>query len=430
MNGNPKGHKALEMSVGSFSQDQLLEYADRYGTPLYVYDGDLIVHKFHKFHTAFTKEYDHIRVYYALKANTNISIVSLLRNAGARAECISMGELMLALKLDFPSDELLFTSNSKSPLELSYAVTHGVLVNLDSLADLHNLIAVAERLQTRVRVSFRLNADVEPDTHRHIATSHQSTKFGIMDDQIEEAYRLARDTPLIDVCGMHSHIGSQILAYDSFSKNIERILAACHMLKQNLNIELEFINAGGGLGLSYDDEETALEPAIVAKDVCGRVKRMAKKLGYLPQLWLEPGRYFTGDAGILLARVNSVKKTPYNFFINVDTGFNHLLRPLLYEAHHRIKILGRYKNVALFDVAGNICETGDILAIDRLLPEPEPGDTMAFLDVGAYGFSMASEFNMFPLPIEIMVRGGKDELIRTRGSLEDMLRNQILLKDL
>lgn len=416
--------------TGSFTHEQLAAFAARYGTPLYVYDGDLIAARFQRLRRAYEHYHPRVKVYYAFKANTNMSIVALLRGLGANGECISMGELMLAERLGFAGEDLLFTSNSKSPQELAYAVQVGAVINLDSLGDLENLIAVAERFQQRVRVSFRINTDVDPDTHRHIATSHKTTKFGIMPDEILAAYRRAHAMPLLDVWGMHSHIGSQILDLGAFVRNIETMLATTRVLARELGIQLKFLNPGGGLGVPYRDGEAALNPEDVALEVCARVTAAEAELGFPLALWLEPGRYFVGPSGMLLARVNSVKKTAHRNFINVDTGFNHLVRPVLYEAYHRVRVLGRHEHPEVFDVAGNICETGDVLAHERLLPTPEVGDLVAFLDAGAYGFSMASEFNMFPLPAELLVRGGKEELIRTRGTMDDMLRNQILLTDL
>lgn len=420
----------MHTSTGNFSHESLKALAARYGTPLYVYDGDMIAARFRRFRQAFEAEYDQVRVYYALKANTNMSIVRLLGGLGAYGECISMGELMLARRLGFDGKDLLFTSNSKSPQEMVYAVQQGAVINLDSLGDLENLIEVTERLQQRVRISFRLNTDVDPDTHKHIATSHKTTKFGIMHKEIIAAYQRAHEARWLHVWGMHSHIGSQIVDVNAFVRNIETMLAAAQDLKDQLGIELTFLNPGGGLGLPYRDEEEEVPPETLARGVCQKLKAAASTLGYQPQLWLEPGRFFVGAAGMLLARVNSVKMTSHRNFINVDTGFNHLLRPVLYEAYHRVRILGRTDNIKTFDIAGNICETGDVLASNRELPTPEVGDLLAFLDAGAYGFSMASEFNMFPMPAELLVRGGKEELIRTRGTMDDLLRNQILLKDL
>lgn len=416
--------------IGRFAPEQLKKFAATYGTPLYVYDGDRIVSKFRRLRDAFTRHLDGVKVFYALKANTNLSIVSLLKSAGAMAECISMGELMLARKLGYEGESLLFTSNSKSPQELVYALEAGAIINLDSLGDLENLIALTDRVQKQVSISFRLNTDVDPVTHKHIATSHKTTKFGIMIDEIEKAYERAQSSEFLTIKGMHSHIGSQILDGKSFLKNIEIMLSAALRIKQALGIELAFLNMGGGLGVAYEDHLQPLVIEEVADMICHRFKEVCESLGYEPELWLEPGRYFVGDAGFLLTRVNSIKYTAKKNFINVDTGFNHLLRPVLYEAHHRVKTLEPHGDPETFDVAGNICETGDILAEDRVLNTPNVGDTLVFMDAGAYGFSMASGFNMFPLPPEILVRGDKDELIRKRETMDDMLRNQVLLKDL
>ncbi len=424
--------QAPATSTGRFSHQQLIAFAEEHGTPLYVYDGDLIGEKYRRFTAAFSRHYPKVKVYYALKANSNLSIVALLKKAGAAAECISMGEMQIALELGYQGLEILFTSSSKSPQELEFAVGHGVVVNLDSLGDLENLIAVVERLQKKARISFRINPDVDPRTHRHIATGHKFSKFGILfeNDEIVHANRRAKGCPWLKIVGIHSHIGSQITDLEPFLRNVQLVASAVRTLKAELGIELEFIDLGGGLGIPYRDGEAPLTPEVVAEAVCSSLKEELADVGYFPTLVLEPGRYFVGDAGILLARVNSVKHTPYQHFINVDTGFNHLIRPLLYEAHHRVRVLGRDGTSETFEVAGNICETGDILAHDRVLPTPSPGDYVAFLDAGAYGFSMASEYNSFLLPAEILVRGDKVQVIRTRAEFSDLLRNQILLEDL
>ena len=211
---------------------------------------------------------------------------------------------------------------------------------------------------------------------------------------------------------------------------MELVSLAAKRLHDELGIKLEFIDLGGGLGIPYRDGVTPLTPTEVADHVAPLLEERFKDLGFLPTLVLEPGRFFVGDAGFLITRVNSVKHTPYKNFINVDTGFNHLVRPLLYDAHHRVRVLNGTGEIEVFDVAGNICETGDVLAHDRALPTPEVGDYLVFLDAGAYGFSMASEYNSFLLPAEILVRGDTEQVIRRRESFDDLLRNQILPDDL
>lgn len=415
-----------------FTHGEMRRLAQTYGCPLYVYDGDRIRQKFHRFKEAFCGRYPKVKVHYALKANTNLSIVSLLKHAGAEAECISMGEIKIALQLGFRGEEILFTSSSKSPEELEFAVNSGVVINLDSLGDLDNLIEITNHVQRRVRVSFRVNPDVDPKTHRHIATGHKFTKFGILlaGDEVVEAYRRVRDCDMLDPVGIHSHVGSQILYLEPFQRNTQLLVEAVKRIKRELDIDLQFINVGGGLGIPYRDTDQAPDPDVLAETVTTLIKSELESVMPLPELWLEPGRHFVGDAGILLSRINSVKHTPHTNFINIDTGFNHQPRPILYEAHHRVRILGRDTPRMLYDIAGNICETGDIVAEDRELPTPEVGDILAILDSGAYGFSMASEYNSFLLPAEILALGDRIEVIRKRASFEDLLRNQILLDDL
>lgn len=425
-------HSGEPTSTGRFSHDQLIGYAARYGTPLYVYDGDLIERKFTEFKQAFDKVYPRTRFYYALKANTSLAIVSILRNLGAGAECISRGEIEIALRLGWKGPNILFTSSSKSPDDLALAVRRGVTVNLDSLGDLDNLIRTAEKLRRKVRISFRINPDVDPKTHRHIATGHKFSKFGILadGDEVIRAYRKAKECRWLQICGIHSHIGSQILDLEPFSRNVELVTSTVKRLKKELGIDLEFIDLGGGLGIPYEDGKAPLAPEAMAQRVAGRIRAELEGQGPLPTLALEPGRYFVAQSGLLIARVNSVKHTPFKHFINVDTGFNHLVRPLLYEAYHRVRVLGGSGPTQTYDLAGNICETGDILAQDRVLPTPKVGDCVAFLDAGAYGFSMASEYNSIPLPAEILVRGKRVAQIRRRGTLDDLLRNQSIPKDL
>lgn len=426
-----------ETSTGTFTHSELLDLARQYGTPLYVYDGNLIVEKYREFYQAFAKNYEKIKVHYAVKANTNLNILSLLHQAGADAECISEGEMRLAAKMGFKKNKMLFTSSSKSIKELEFATKNNVVINLDSLADLENLISVVEKLKKKVRVCFRINPDILANTHQHIATGYKLTKFGILQEEGEvlTAYKTAKNHPYLDPIGVHSHIGSQILDVKPFHDNVEIVSSVATKLKESLNLELQFIDLGGGLGIPYHDGEKSLTPEDLAASICPVIKEKFKSFKNLPELWLEPGRYFVAQAGILLAHVNSVKMTPYNNFVNVDTGFNHLARPLLYEAHHRVRVLNSATTssnipnstadaMKVYQVAGNICETGDILAHERKLPLPKRGDTIAFLDTGAYGFSMSSEYNSFFLPAEVMRYNKKIYLLRKRASFQDLLRNQ------
>lgn len=220
------------------------------------------------------------------------------------------------------------------------------------------------------------------------------------------------------------HIGSQITETDPFVEATEKLMEFIIRLKNELGIELKFVDVGGGLGIPYSGEETTT-PQELANALIPVIKKGVKDLGYEPWLWLEPGRYLVGNSGILLCRVCSVKETPYKKFINVDAGFNTLLRPTMYNAHHRIRVLGKEDPADRYDVAGNICESGDIFARDRKLPKVKAGDILAILDTGAYGFSMSSRYNSRPLPAEILIRSdGSVELIREKETYEDLFTHQ------
>ncbi len=417
-------------TLGPFETKELLELVKKYGSPLYVYDQQTIETKYKEFESAFKQNYPNVRIHYAFKANTNIKILKLLHSLGAEAECISEAEMRLGEFAGFKKENMLFTSSSKSEDELTFAVKHNVLINLDSIPDLMNLITVVDKLKKKARVSFRINPDVNPNTHKNISTGHKLTKFGILqnDEELLHAYKTAHNHPLIDVLGVHSHIGSQILEVKPFLENVEIVASVAKKVKESLGIELKIINLGGGLGIPYKDGQQPLTPMELAKTICPILKEKFKDFKTLPELHLEPGRYFVAQAGVLLTRVNSVKLNTLRNFINVDTGFNHLARPLLYQAHHRVRVLGKdidNKQAKIYQVAGNICETGDILAYERKLPQPDVGDILAFLDTGAYGFSMSSEYNSFSLPAEILKTKGKFQLIRRRGRFSDLLRAQV-----
>ena len=424
---------------GSVLRDdaRLAELVEQYGTPLYVYDGDRIVDRFRALHDAFAGYPGGIRIHYALKANTNLAIVQLLLRAGAHPECISGGEVELARRLGARPEDILLTSSSKSPQELRDAIRSGVLLNIDSLDELRQVGALAETLQTRVRVSFRANPDVDPQTHRHIATGHKLTKFGLLleDAHVIEGFRVARDHEWLDPVGIQAHIGSQILTMEPFRRNARLLSDAYTEILDQLGVRLRFIDLGGGIGIRYRPDDRELDPTELAGEVIEILQASLPK-GDLPELWLEPARTFVGGSGVLLTRVHSVKHTPFRNFVNVDTGFNQFLRPLLYEAYHHARILGRDAHdvdgdaVATYDIAGNICETGDILGEDRRLPSPTAGDVVVFEGAGAYGYSLASEYNSFPLPAEVLLRGDRTDLIRRRGTLDDLLRAQRWPEDL
>lgn len=399
-----------------------------FGTPLYVYDRASIERQYRSVKEAFGSRFPKLKIFYAVKANTNLTVLSLLRNEGAGAEVVSAGEIVTARKVGVPGAEIMFTSSSKSPAEIRLALETGAVLNIDSLDELSQIEEAAAHAGKLARISFRINPGVDPHTIHQINTGISESKFGLhLEDGIAfKGYEKASTLKHVKITGAHCHIGSQITEPSGYELTVKKMLAFVKELKEKLGVKLEFLDLGGGFGVPYHDGEKVMSPDELAAALMPLWKEGVAALGYEPTLWLEPGRFFVAPSGFLLVRVNSVKTTPVKTFVNVDAGFNTLMRPAMYQAYHRIRIVGRTAEPMKLDVAGDVCETGDILGSDRTLPKPYAGDLMAILDAGAYGFSMASEYNARPLPAEVMVEGDKATIIRARGTYEDLFRRQVL----
>jgi diaminopimelate decarboxylase len=404
--------------------------ASEFGTPLYVYDRATIVSQFRSLHAAFASRFPSLRVLYALKANGNGALLAVLRGEGAAPEVVSLGEIVTALRAGWGGDEILFTSSSKGPEEIAKAVEIGAVLNVDSRDELEQAAASAAAAGKRVRISFRINPGVDPHTLHHINTGIADAKFGLHLDGglARAAYARAKELPSVAITGIHCHIGSQITETDGYVRAARKMLAFVKELKRDLGLSLEFVDLGGGLAVPYHDGEEGLTPAVLAAALAPvwseAMAAMAALGGDPPDLWLEPGRFFVAPSGFLVTRVNSVKTTTVKTFVNVNAGSNTLLRPALYDAFHRARVVGASGTPETLDVAGDVCETGDILAAERRLPRPRAGDFVAFLDAGAYGFAMASTYNARPLPAEVLVDGDTATLIRRRGTFEDLFRDE------
>jgi diaminopimelate decarboxylase len=402
--------------------------AAEYGTPLYLYDRGAIESRFDELRRAFTARFRKLRVFYAVKANSNAALIRLLHLRGAGAEVVSLGEILLARKAGVPPSQILFTSSSKGPDEIAYAVRNAILLNVDSMDELEQIPQAAAAAGRTARISFRVNPGVDPETLHQINTGIPESKFGVhLEGGIAfEAYRRAAALPGLQVVGLHAHVGSQIVDPAGHVETARRLLAFARELKEKLGIVLEFLDVGGGLGIPYEDGDAVMSPADLASALAPAWDKGTRALGYEPELWVEPGRWFLGPAGYLLARINSVKRTPVKTFFNVDAGFNTLMRPSMYGAYHRIRVVGRAGPDEMADVAGNVCETGDLLAEGRRLPRSLAGDLVVFLDAGAYGFSMTSEYNGRPLPAEVLVDGDDALVIRRRGTFDDLFRSLVI----
>ncbi len=395
--------------------------AEEYGTPLYVTDEDRIRANYRRLEDALTAHYRKVQVLYAAKANGNLAVFRILADLGAGADVFSSGELRLAIAAGMKPEKLLFNGSSKSPADLTLAVETGVKVSVDSLDELRQLNAAAAEAGKTVKIAFRVNPAIEVPTHPKIATGLATSKFGIPARQILDAYREALTCSNIDPVGIHCHIGSQILEVEPFAREMEVLVGVARDLLA-LGVTIEFIDVGGGLGVPYRRET---DRAPTPQDYAGAIMPIflagIRDLGIEPELWVEPGRSLVADSTILLTRVNSVKEAHKNF-ANVDAGFNLLIRPAMYDSYHAVVAANKADAPAEreYTIAGPICETGDILAKDRMLPALAAGDLIAVLDAGAYGFAMSSQYNSRPRCAEVIVRGGEATLMRRAENVDDL----------
>lgn len=399
-----------------------LKLADEFDTPLYVVSEEKIRENYRRLAGAFSKNYSKARILYSAKANTNISILRILKSEGAGIDVVSPGEIFLALEAGFSPDQILYTGTSVSDRELAYALKEGVTVNVDSLSQLMRLLKMA----VPPVLSVRINTELGAGHHEYTVTAGKVSKFGVDEETALKIYRMAKNSG-VKRFGIHMHIGSGIMQVDPFIKSAEKLFEAAHKIREQLGLSLDFIDLGGGIGVPYKPEEEDVDIEDFAKKLTDLFKNKIEEysLGQ-PELWLEPGRYIVAESCILLTRVNTVKITPYKKFVGVDAGFNTLIRPAMYGSYHHILVANRL-NEALaekYDVVGPLCESGDVLAKDRSLPPISEGDLLAILNAGAYGYSMSSQYNSRLRPAEVLVKDGHYELVRERETFQDLIRGQ------
>lgn len=396
---------------------------DEIQTPFYLYSYDILVSAYESYKEAFSKTAT--LICYAAKANSNLAILHTLAQKGAGIDVVSGGELFKALKAGFPPQKIVFNGNGKLKEELEYALNYDLLmINVDSKEEFLRLDKIAAAKDKKVRIALRINPDINPLTHPYSATGLAKSKFGISNHEIKEAYLQSSRLKNLEVVGIHCHIGSQITHVNLFVEVLHRILKLAEEL-QNLGINIEYINLGGGLGIRYHKEDV---PTI--QDLANILLPHIINTNY--KLILEPGRSIVGEAGILVTKINYIKKGFHKNFIVVDAAMNDLIRPAFYKSYHRIIPVietGELEGLTA-DIVGPICEDGDFFAHDRLLPKPNVGDLLAILDAGAYGFSMSSNYNMRPKIAEIMVKDNKYYTIRKRESYEDLIKHEVMIETL
>lgn len=396
----------------------LARLAEEVGTPFYAYSHETLSRHFRVFDEAFSSV-PHL-VCFAMKSNSNLAILRLFGAMGGGLDIVSGGELFRALKAGVPPERVVFAGVGKSDEEIAFALEQGVLLfNVESEEELANIGAAARRLGARAQVAIRVNPDVDPQTHPYIATGLKKSKFGIDISRAREQYRAAAALEGVEPTGVHCHIGSQITTSAPFADAVDIVARLVEALRED-GRDIRYLNLGGGLGITYSDEAPPLP-----KDYAAAILPRLEGLGCT--LIFEPGRVITGNAGVLVSRVLYGKANPEKRFVIIDAGMNDLIRPSLYQAFQDVwpvEEAARERARRVTDLVGPICESGDYLAKDRSLPELRRDDLVAVMSAGAYGFTMASNYNSRPRPPEILVRGSEYHVIRERETYDDLVRGE------
>ena len=395
--------------------------AEQVGTPCYVYSHRTLIRHFHAFDQAF-QAIPHI-VAFAMKSNSNLAVLRLLAKEGSGADIVSGGELFRALRAGIAPNKIVFAGVGKSKEEIRYALESDILMfNVESPGELQQINEVAGAMGLPARVALRINPDIDPQTHPYISTGLKKSKFGIGADRALEEFDTAGKLPHIKVVGVHSHIGSQLTQVTPFVDALKKAITLIQTL-QAKGVHIQYLNIGGGLGITYSDE-TPPHPKELAEAISPLLQTVSC------QIIMEPGRSIVGNAGILVTKVLYNKDGANKRFVIVDAAMNDLLRPSLYDAHHDIQpvIKNESSVVNTVDVVGPICESGDFLAKDRKMPQSQPGDLLAVMSAGAYGFTMASNYNSRPRVPEVLVKGKVIMVIRKRESYEDLIQGESIPK--
>ena len=397
----------------------LSRIAKEVGTPCYVYSHATLVRHFHAFDSAF-QDVRHI-VAFAVKANSNLAVLRLMANEGSGADIVSGGELYRAIKAGMPPSKIVFAGVGKSREEIRRALEVDVLMfNVESAAELREINDVAAEIGHKARVALRINPDIDPKTHPYISTGMKKSKFGISADRAFDEFQSAAALSHIEVVGVHAHIGSQLTDVTPFVDSLKKVLALVEALKAH-GTNVRYINIGGGLGITYSDEAPP-PPQELAKAISPLLRDLKCVL------ILEPGRVIVGNAGLLLTRVVYTKEGESKRFVIVDAAMNDLIRPSLYGAYHEIRTVKETGagSAITVDIVGPVCESGDFLAKDRLMPASRAGDLLAVMSAGAYGFVMASNYNSRPRTAEVLIKEGEIHVIRAREDYADLIRGETI----
>lgn len=390
----------------------------QFGSPLYVYNEDILRDRMSKVAKVITK-YPYT-ANYSIKANTNLSILKIALEEGLNCDAMSVGEIMMLEKAGFPKERIFFVPNNVSDEELSFAISHGIMTSVDSLSQLEAYGA----LNPSGKVSVRINPGVGAGHHEKVVTAGKKTKFGVAEEDIDQIFGIAQKYNLT-IAGINQHIGSLFMQPDPYLQAVENLLRIAERFPN-----LEFVDFGGGYGIPYHklDDEQAYDMADFTKRLEPILDAFVARYGRAPLFKSEPGRYCVAESSVILGRVHATKHNSGKEYVGTDIGMNVLVRPSMYDSWHDIEIIRANKvvpreNLREQTVCGNICESGDLLAKDRMLPDIQKGDLVCVLDTGAYGYSMCSTYNSRPRPAEVMImHDGTVKEIRRRETYEDLFR--------
>ena len=411
-----------------------IELAKEYGTPLFVYDLELIRKRARGFIDTFKKLGVKAEVAYASKAFSCIGIYQLAEEENLSLDVVSGGELYTAIQAGFPASRIHFHGNNKSYSELLMAFDGKIgCIVVDNFYEIQLLKEISELRKQSMRILLRVTPGVEAHTHDFITTGQADSKFGfdLNNGQADRAFNEVKDHPYLQLLGLHCHIGSQIFETDGFSLAAEKLMKKQGEWKAQDEFECSVLNLGGGFGIRYTEEDQPLEPQYYVEEMIKTVQDYANAMKLtMPEIWIEPGRSLVGDAGTSLYKIGSQKNVPnIREYIAVDGGMSDNIRPALYDAKYEAVVANKanVEKTCTYTVAGKLCESGDKLIIDALLQPTEPGDILAIFCTGAYGYSMASNYNRIPRPAVVFVEGGQHQLAIQRESYENIVQNDLPL---
>jgi diaminopimelate decarboxylase len=396
------------------STSLLLNAAAEYGTPLYVYDAACIEEQYYKLTHAFRR--NDVRIFYACKALTNINILKIIHGLGGGIDCVSINEVKLALKAGFTPDQIIFTPNSVGVDEYLEATELGLNINIDNLSILE---AFGQQFGSAYPVIVRLNPHIMAGGNLKISTGHVDSKFGISVDQVEDMKKIITSTG-ITIKGLHIHTGSEIKDIEVYVKGLTMLL---ELTKQFPSISV--VDLGGGFKVPYKPDEKGTDMEALGEAVSAVFEQHERETGKKFQIWFEPGKFLVSQCGYFLVKANVIKHAPSRSFVGVNSGFNHLIRPMFYDAYHKIENISNPNGeLKTYNIVGNICET-DTFAWDRELSEVRPNDILMFSNAGAYGFEMSSRFNSRSRPAEVLVVNDQLKLIRRRETFDDIVEGVV-----